>query len=345
MLLLPLLGVPVSVDKVLTRLSVRKLNNALKVDIVGRYVTLETDFGLIVSYDTDHSVEIRVPTTFFNKTCGMCGNFNNLGQDDSMMPNGEQAQNSNQLGNSWQVPNAEYDPPDCIAKPPPPPCPSELKDLYETEAYCGQLTSSQGPLAACHSAINPNSFFQNCVFDLCELHGSQQALCGALEAYADACQRAGVQLPDWRNATSCEIPCHDHSHYNVCATSCPATCSNPLAPWNCTKPCVEDCECDKGFVLSGAQCVPQEDCGCVDGDQYYEVCSPATSSAATTEPAATFTTGQGPHLHLGLFSNRKERRSGSRVASADVAAKNTESCPASQTIAKKTKSAKYRTAS
>lgn len=188
----------------LTRLSVRKLNNTLRVDIDGRYVTLETEFGLIVSYDTDHSVEIRVPTDFFNKTCGMCGNFNNRRQDDSMMPNGEQAKNSNELGNSWQVPNATYDPPDCTGPPlPPEPCPPELKNLYETEAYCGQLTSSQRPLAVCHSAINPNSFFQSCVFDLCELHGSQQALCGALEAYADACQRAGVQLPDWRNATSC----------------------------------------------------------------------------------------------------------------------------------------------
>lgn len=152
-------------------------------------------------------------------------------------------------------------------------------------------------------------------------------------------------LSGWFLLSFVGIPCGDHSHYNVCATSCPATCSNALAPWNCTKPCVEGCECDKGFVLSGAQCVPQEDCGCVDGDQYYEVCSPAMSSAAPTEPAATFATGQGPHLFLGLFSNRKERASGSRVASADVAVKNTAPCPASQTVAKKTKSAKYRTAS
>lgn len=191
----------------LTRLSVRKLNNALRVDINGRYVTIETDFGLIVSYDTDHSVEIRVPTDFFNKTCGMCGNFNNRQQDDNMMPNGQQAKNSNELGNSWQVPNAEYDPPNCKGPPDTDtdtePCPSDLKNRYESEDYCGQLTSSQGPLAACHSAINPNSFFESCIFDLCELNGSHEALCSALEAYADACQRVGLLLPDWRNATSC----------------------------------------------------------------------------------------------------------------------------------------------
>ncbi|KAM6444251.1 IgGFc-binding protein-like isoform 2-T2 [Liasis olivaceus] len=262
----------VLVNKVLTSLSVRKLNDSVKVGISGRYVTLETDFGLTVSYDTDHSVEIRLPTTFFNKTCGMCGNFNGRRQDDYMMPNGERAQNSNELGQSWQVPNAEYDPPSCGVHPPtlPPTCPPELKSLYETEAYCGQLTSSRGPLAACHSAINPERFFTSCVFDLCALDGSQQALCGALEAYVDTCQRAGVELPDWRNATSCDWRCAANSHYNVCTTSCPATCSSPLAPGSCTKPCVEGCECDEGFVLSEAGCVPREDCGCLDGDQYYK---------------------------------------------------------------------------
>lgn len=153
-----------------------------------------------------------------------------------------------------------------------------------------------------------------------------------------------TSLSGWSLLCFAEIPCGDHSHYNVCATSCPATCSNPLAPWNCTKPCVEGCECDEGFVLSGAQCVPREDCGCVHGDQYYEVCSQATSGAMT-ESAATFTTLQGPHLFLWLFSNRKERPSGSRIASANVAAQNMATCPASQTVAKKTKSVKYRMAS
>ena len=32
----------------------------------GRYVVLETDFSLHVSYDADHSVEVKVPSSYFN---------------------------------------------------------------------------------------------------------------------------------------------------------------------------------------------------------------------------------------------------------------------------------------
>ncbi|XP_062987816.1 IgGFc-binding protein-like [Elgaria multicarinata webbii] len=197
----------VLVNKVWRTLPVRERNGSVTVGRSGRYVTLETDFRLTVSYDTDASVEIRVPTAYFNRTCGMCGNFNGLRQDDSMMPNGEQAKSTTQLGNSWQVPGAEYDPPFCgVPVPPPtptPPCLPQQEALYRTDAFCGLLTSSQGPFAVCLSVINPESFFESCVFDLCALQGSQPALCKALEAYADACQRAGVDLPSWRNATFC----------------------------------------------------------------------------------------------------------------------------------------------
>ncbi|XP_061462986.1 IgGFc-binding protein-like, partial [Rhineura floridana] len=260
----------VLVNKIWTTLPVQRLNGSVSVGRNGRYVTLETNFRLSVSYDTDHSVEIRVPSAYFNRTCGMCGNFNNRWQDDYMMPNGHQAKDSNELGTSWQVQGAEYDLPGCGVVLPPQPCTPEQMDLYGTDAFCGLLTSSQGPFAVCLSVINPLSFFESCVFDLCALNGNQELLCNALETYADACQRAGVDLPGWRNATFCPLPCPPNSHYKLCTSPCPATCSKPLAPEHCSEHCVEGCECKEGFVLSGGQCVSAEDCGCLAGDDYYE---------------------------------------------------------------------------
>ncbi|XP_054838618.1 IgGFc-binding protein-like [Eublepharis macularius] len=258
------------VNKLWTTLPVSTANGSVAVSRSGRYVILETDFRLTVSYDTDHSVEIRVPTTYTNLTCGMCGNFNARRQDDYMMPDGRQAKNSNELGKSWKIADAEYDDPYCDSPETVPPCTTQQEDVYKTDAFCGLLTSTEAPFAACHTVINPESFFESCVFDLCALHGSHQTLCSALGTYADACQRAGVTLPSWRNATFCPIPCPSNSYYNSCASACPATCSNPLAPKNCSKPCVEDCECREGFVLSGGDCVSVADCGCLVEDKYYE---------------------------------------------------------------------------
>ncbi|CAM5173834.1 unnamed protein product, partial [Natator depressus] len=257
----------VLVNEVLMTLPVSAAGGSIRVSRSGRYVTLETDFRLRVSYDTDHSVEVKVPTTYFNRTCGMCGNFNGRRQDDYMMPDGQQAKNSNELGNSWRVMD---DDPSCGGILPPDPCPADQENLYRTERFCGMLTQRPGPFAVCHSVINPESIFESCVYDLCALNGSEELLCSALATYADACQEAGVTLPFWRNATFCAPTCSaPNSHYEPCMTACPATCLDRLAPENCSKPCVEGCACNSGFVLSGSACVPEAKCGCVFQDIYY----------------------------------------------------------------------------
>ncbi|XP_043926711.1 IgGFc-binding protein-like [Protopterus annectens] len=257
----------VLVDGVWQKLSVSLADGALLVRQSGRYVQLETDFGLSVSYDTDHSVEVKVPSTYFNLTCGMCGNFNNLRKDDFMMPNGTQAKNSNDLGNSWKVNNNDTD---CQDPGKPPACPEQSKNLYEGNDYCGIITKADGHFAVCHSVVNPSSFFDSCVFDLCALNGDRQRLCNALETYAHACQSAGVSIPPWRNETFCPLKCPSNSHYNVCGSACPATCTDMSAPNNCSKPCVEGCHCDHEFVLSGQTCVSVHDCGCVHNGKYHE---------------------------------------------------------------------------
>ena len=172
----------------------------------GRYVVLETDFSLRVSYDADHSVEVKVPTAYFNLTCGMCGNFNNRREDDYMMPNGQQAADSNALGESWRVPDNDSS---CGVPVAPRPCSEEEEKLYRSDQFCGMLTARPGSFERCHAVVNPQSYFDTCFYDLCALNGGQEFLCAALEAYADACQAAGVTLPPWRNATFCReyLPC------------------------------------------------------------------------------------------------------------------------------------------
>ncbi|CAI9601660.1 unnamed protein product, partial [Staurois parvus] len=86
----------VLVDHIWRNLPVILANGSLTVKQSGRYVIVETDFHLTVSYDTDHTVDVKVPTNYFNQTCGMCGNFNGIRQDDYLMRNGQLAQNSNQ---------------------------------------------------------------------------------------------------------------------------------------------------------------------------------------------------------------------------------------------------------
>uniref|UniRef100_A0A663N0Z7 VWFD domain-containing protein n=1 Tax=Athene cunicularia TaxID=194338 RepID=A0A663N0Z7_ATHCN len=255
------------VNNVRQTLPVSAAGGAITVSRSGRYIVLETDFNLRVSYDTDHSVEVKVPTTYFNLTCGMCGNFNNRREDDYMMPDGQQAADSNALGESWQVPDDDSS---CGVPVPSPPCSAEDEKLYRSDQFCGMLTARPGSFERCHGVINPQSYFETCFYDLCALSGGQEFLCAALEAYADACQAAGVTLLPWRNATFCPVACPPNSYYNPCTSACPATCLDPLASKNCSRPCVEGCECNNGFVISGGQCVSLSNCGCLQNGKYYE---------------------------------------------------------------------------
>ncbi|CAM9326592.1 unnamed protein product [Bubo scandiacus] len=257
----------VLVNNVRQTLPVSAAGGAITVSRSGRYIVLETDFNLRVSYDTDHSVEVKVPTTYFNLTCGMCGNFNNRREDDYMMPDGQQAADSNALGESWQVPDSDSS---CGVPVPSPPCSAEDEKLYRSDQFCGMLTARPGSFERCHAVINPQSYFETCFYDLCALNGGQEFLCAALEAYADACQAAGVTLLPWRNATFCPVACPPNSYYNPCTSACPATCLDPLASKNCSRPCVEGCECNNGFVISGGQCVSLSNCGCLQNGKYYE---------------------------------------------------------------------------
>ncbi|KAK0680827.1 FCGBP protein, partial [Pygoscelis papua] len=258
----------VLVNNVRQTLPVSAAGGAITVSRSGRYIVLETDFNLRVSYDTDHSVEVKVPTTYFNLTCGMCGNFNNRREDDYMMPNGQQAADSNALGESWQVPDDDSS---CGVPIPSPPCSAEEEKVYQSDHFCGMLTARPGAFERCHTVINPQSYFKTCLYDLCTLNGGQEVLCASLEAYADACQAAGVTLLPWRNATFCPLLCPANSYYDPCMTGCPATCVDQQAPQNCSKPCMEGCACASGFLLSGDTCVPKAHCGCLFEGNYYSV--------------------------------------------------------------------------
>ncbi|XP_075462775.1 IgGFc-binding protein-like [Ascaphus truei] len=66
------------------------------------------------------------------------------------------------------------------------------------------------------------------------------------------------------------ISCPSHSHFEVCGTGCPATCYSFSSPVDCEKSCTEGCYCDSGFLLSGDECVPISQCGCVFRERYYK---------------------------------------------------------------------------
>ncbi|XP_015265734.1 PREDICTED: IgGFc-binding protein-like [Gekko japonicus] len=240
----------------------------LKVYISGVHGFIKTDFDLRVSFDWYSYARVIIPNTYANAICGLCGNANQDPGDDFTMKDGTQAKDEIQFAESWKV----KDVPGCSAG-----CTSNCqvcgeaeKQPYKSNKYCGVLIQKNGPFRQCHEAIDPTSFFDDCVFDTCMYKGHHDTLCSAISAYVTACQAQGTQVGPWRSASFCSPPCPQNSHYELCGNGCPSTCHDLLAPETCEDSCVEGCFCDSGFVLSGDQCVPLADCGCVHRGRYYK---------------------------------------------------------------------------
>ncbi|XP_049329888.1 alpha-tectorin-like isoform X9 [Astyanax mexicanus] len=245
-------------------------NGSIQVYQSGFSVAISTDFGLVVTYDAYSYVTISVPFDYQNATCGLCGNFNHHPEDDFRTPSGEVLSSDTDFANSWTA-TGDTDPGcqntcsglTCAA------CTEAQRSLYSNSDYCGILGDPAGPFSSCHSRLSPQTFMENCIYDLCVGGGYQPILCQALNVYSAQCQQQGVQLGLWRRQGFCEISCPRNSHFESSGTSCPATCSNPTAPVNCPLPNQESCICDAGYVLSAGECVSQANCGCTFEGLYY----------------------------------------------------------------------------
>ncbi|XP_066298234.1 zonadhesin-like [Branchiostoma lanceolatum] len=241
---------------------------AIDVSLSGRFVrVLLSNFSVEVSYDGSHEVKVEVTGAYRGQMCGLCGNYNGDTTDDYMTPDGTVVGDWTTFGDSWltDIETCPGGPPTT----PPPPCSDAVKTAAESATNCGLLKDPMGPFAVCHRAVDPAPYFDNCVFDMCGWGGDTVGLCQNLEAYADACRAAGVAPFSWRTEERCPEDCPANSMFSSCTSYCPATCPNPNAEEQCPRGCVEGCKCNDGFILSGQECVSEEQCGCTDNTGRY----------------------------------------------------------------------------
>ncbi|KAF7242289.1 IgGFc-binding protein [Varanus komodoensis] len=233
----------------------------------GSSIFIQTNFGLSISYDWSYYVSVSVPETYVGSLCGLGGDFNGNPHDEFRAPNGSLVQDAVLFGDSWKDPSSPFH---CTVIGLPSTCSETQLAAFRSWSHCGIITDVNGPFKECHSLADPQIHMEHCVRDMCTTQGSRKSMCEALKSYAWQCQVRGITIQPWRDASQCELTCPANSHYVLCGSPCPDSCTQQAEPDGCHPfPCVEGCQCDPGFVLSGIDCVPPEQCGCSYRGRYY----------------------------------------------------------------------------
>lgn len=201
-------------DSLLKTLPVQLQLGAIKVYQSGLAVALETDFGLLVTYDGQHYASISLPSSYFNNTCGLCGNYNDDPADDPVLPDGSLADSIVELGGSWRAEDTDFRCTDgcaqnCSL------CEPAAEAFYFRPDYCGLINKTDGPFRDCRAVVDPTAFVYSCVYDMCSNRDNITTLCQAIQAYALACQALGVTIRAWRSRTFCSKSLHAYYIYII----------------------------------------------------------------------------------------------------------------------------------
>ncbi|XP_076142699.1 mucin-5AC-like [Alosa pseudoharengus] len=230
------------------------------------FIIVQTSVGiqLEIQLSPIMQVYITADSKHKQKTCGLCGNFNNIQADDFLAMNGITEGTASGFANTWKTRASCPDVKSSLENP----CSLSIDNEKYAQQWCSLLTDPDGVFSPCHSEINPDIYKSNCMYDSCNCEKSEDCMCAALSSYVHACAAKGIQLNGWRDTTCKKYAnnCPSNMAYAYSIQNSDRTCrcySDPDFTCSATFAPVDGCICEKGTYLDeGGTCVAPANCSC-----------------------------------------------------------------------------------
>ncbi|KAM4037233.1 von Willebrand factor [Anomaloglossus baeobatrachus] len=278
----------------------------------GYYKLSSEEHGIMVKIDVSGNVQVILSNEHFNRTCGLCGNFNQFAEDDFMTQEGILAEKSYEFANSWALHGGEKR---CKRIYPPSNTCNISSDAAEKDFMqrCQYLKTSP-VFEKCHQAVNPDPFIAICENDMCDCAEDVNCPCHTFLEYARTCAQQGVIVSSWPIHTTCKPQCPHGMVYNECVSPCVKSCQSLDINEVCQEQCTDGCSCPEGKVLDGSRCVAPAECSCIHSGNRYPVgstikrdCNTCSCKSGLWEcsnedcPGECYVTGQS---HFKSFDNK-----------------------------------------
>ena len=172
-------------------------------------------------FDGAARCNIDADKSFRGKTKGLCGNFNSNVKDDFETPDGLIETTVEGFANKWKT---EESCPD--HKETPHPCSKKPENKDKAEKVCRKIRESV--FKDCHGKVDPETYYDNCLFDVCACENELESTCACpiLTAYASECSRQGINLAWEQSIVECTVECPIGQEFNQCGDACTRTCSD-----------------------------------------------------------------------------------------------------------------------
>ncbi|KAK3526303.1 hypothetical protein QTP70_022761 [Hemibagrus guttatus] len=237
--------------------------NGIRVEKMTNYIKISSKLGLTVFWDEDNSLSIEIAKDYMNQTCGLCGDFNGIMQNE-FIENGQQLP-PEEFAIKWKM------------DAPTETC--EQKQVNSPESCQNQTDLCQELLyhpsfKSCHNLLPTYVYLKACVKDLCQCNSSQNVcLCDTISEFSRQCAHAGGKPGNWRSDEFCATKCPSSMVHSECGNPCTDTCSNQEGSKICADHCLDGCVCPPGTVLDDiAQtgCISVDECACTHNGKSYQ---------------------------------------------------------------------------